>query len=342
MSRLAVREHIEDRPHRHLRWGSQQASARWLPNRWLPIRLLTLPSNVCSFDVRGFRDCHFQTRQTLERHGRAFVTGFNASLAAPTAEALVERLSDLLPQERGFGHEGAAMALGILDTVHLIDPQRLPAFIRGSGQYRYLTHVGCGWAMARLNRRRPRLWRALDPLLRWLAFDGWGFHEGFFKPGRAIDRQRRPRRLQGYELRTFDQGLGRSLWFVAGANCRAIMHAIGRFQSDRHADLWSGVGLAATYAGGVPTAELQALASAAGRHGAHVAQGAAFAAKARVHGANVVPATEVAVGVFCDGASVSEAAAVTDHALEGLCHDGSAEDYEQWRTAIRHALASRG
>jgi hypothetical protein len=310
--------------------------------RWISVRLATLPFDAVRFDVRGFGACPTETRETLEGHGRAFVTGFNAALAAPTANALIDRLSDLNPEERGFGHEGAGMAWGMLETVHLIAPERWHEFIYRADRYRYLIHVGCGWAMARLHRRRPRLWGTLDPLLRWLAFDGWGFHEGFFRPQRTITQQRRSRRLRGYELRAFDQGLGRSLWFVAGANSDEISDIIGRFENVRHPDLWSGVGLAAAYAGGVPAEGLRALISASGRYAAHARQGAAFAAKARVHAGNVAPATELAVKVLCNGLSVQEAAAVTDDALAGLARDGSARDYEQWRATITDALPSGG
>lgn len=301
--------------------------------------LLALPSDAADFSVRGFHGAATETRAVLERHGRAFVAGFNTALAVPSTPILIQRLGALELEERGFGYEGAAMALGVLDTMRLIDPARLPAFVSGAGHpYRHLIHVGCGWAMARLRLRRPRLWQRLDPLLRWLAFDGWGFHEGFFKPSAVVERQRRSRLLRGYELRAFDQGLGRSLWFVTGTDVSGLTHAVRGFEGERHADLWSGVGLAAVYAGGVQTSELEALMSAAGPYAAYLAQGAAFAAKARLHGGNLGPTHERAVRVLCKGLSALEAAAVTERALGELRRDGSAQDYERWRTAVRQAL----
>jgi enediyne biosynthesis protein E3 len=303
------------------------------------MRLLALPSNAADFSVRGFHGAAAGTRAVLERHGQAFIAGFNTALAVPPTPMLIQALGELELEERGFAYEGAAMALGVLDTMRLVDPARLPAFISGAGHsYRYLVHVGCGWAMARLRLRRPRLWRQLDPLLRWLAFDGWGFHEGLFKPSVVVGQQRRSRLLRGYELRAFDQGLGRSLWFITGADVGGLTHAVRGFERERYADLWSGVGLAAVYAGGAHPSELEALVAAAGPYAAHLAQGAAFAAKARLHGSNLGPMHKRAVQVLCKGLSAFDAATVTDQALGELRRDGSAEDYERWRTAIRQAL----
>jgi hypothetical protein len=127
-----------------------------------------------------------------------------------------------------------------------------------------MAHVGAGWAFARLCRNIGRPLARLDPLLRWLAVDGYGFHEGYFHCHRYIERPTRPARLSGYALRVFDQGLGRSLWFVYGADIARISSAIATFTPERRADLWSGTALACSYAGGVERAAIEALREAAG------------------------------------------------------------------------------
>ena len=43
----------------------------------------------------------------------------------------------------------------------------------------------------------------------------------------------------------FDQGLGRSFWFVNGGNPELIAQTIHSFPDSRQADFWSGIGLAA-------------------------------------------------------------------------------------------------
>src|SRR6185295_14439151 len=104
-----------------------------------------------------------------------------------------------------------------------------------------------------------------DPVLGWLALDGYGFHEAFFRTERSVRRQEVPRKVRGfgYPRHAFDQGIGRCLWFVEGAHVGRIAATIGAFPEDRRPDLWSGVGLAATYAGGRGADDLLALRRAA-------------------------------------------------------------------------------
>jgi hypothetical protein len=103
--------------------------------------------------------------------------------------------------------------------------------------------------------------------------------------------------------------------------------------------LWSGVGLASAYAGGVALAALAALHQAAGEFRPELAQGAAFAAKARQRAGNPAPPTESACRLIC-GMGADEAARVTDQTLEGLPADGELPAYEQWRQRIRDRFAA--
>src|SRR6185436_10369271 len=107
----------------------------------------------------------------------------------------------------------------------------------------------------------------------------------------------------------FDQGLGRSLWFSRGMDATAIARAIALFAAERRADLWSGVGLAAAYAGGVDEAELGALRKQGAGFEAQLAQGAAFAAEARERAGNAAPHTTLACEVLC-GTSPARAAEI--------------------------------
>jgi len=237
------------------------------------------------------------------------------------------------------------MALTLLDELAFRGATRFGALLNGPGQpHAYMLHVGAGWAYARLpwlRWRIPAAIQRLDPLLRWLAVDGFGFHEGYFHWPRVGERQQIPMGLRGYSRRAFDQGLGRVLWFVMCADPTRVWNTIARFPESRRPDLWSGVGLACTYAGGCETAELEELfdRSRAFRHS--LAQGAAFAAKARQRAGNLVPHTEEACRVIC-GLSAADAAEVTDKALLRLPGgDGDIPAFEIWRQRIHHEFARK-
>jgi hypothetical protein len=202
-----------------------------------------------------------------------------------------------------------------------------------------MAYIGVGWAMARLPKVR---WGAIephDPLLRWLALDGYGFHQAYFHTQKYVWNQHQGR-IPGWEPapyahRVADQGMGRALWFVIGSDVQKLATLIGGFPQSRRADLWSGAGLASVYAGGADAGELAEMARLAGRYRSYIAQGAAFAAKARLLAGLVMPGTELGVKVHCD-MSVEDAAAVTDEALRGLpAGDTDVPRFEIWRERIR-------
>lgn len=277
--------------------------------------------------------------------GQVFLQGYHAALEENDVEALAHRLNEIEVEYRGFAFEGAAMGLALLDSLTPWKRNRWLSFVRNLGApHIYMVHVGVGWALARLpwlRRQTERPLAKLDPLLRWLAIDGYGFHEGYFHWPHYVRDQHIPKLLSRYALRVFDQGLGRSLWFVDGADVERIAETIGRFGPSRHADLWSGVGLACAYAGGVDRAAIEVLPAATGEYLPHVAQGVAFAAKARKRAGNPAPHTELACQAIC-GMSSCAAAGITDLALENLPPDDAEPAYEAWRRRIQaHFAAER-
>lgn len=298
-------------------------------------RIFGIPVEEVAFARRRFRGGDDSCRGHLEGIGRAFLHGYHAALEEGRLAGLAARLAQWDGASRGFAFEGAGMALYLLDLLTPWDRGRLARFLGGPGSaHAYMVHVGAGWALAQLRRPVDRALARLDPLLGWLTVDGYGFHHGYFGWAEAVDRRRVPDRLTGYARRAFDQGLGRSLWFVEGAEVARIVATISGFPGARHADLWSGVGLACAYAGGVPAGAIEELSAMAGPFRRHMAQGAAFAAKARERAGNPTPHTELACRII-GGMSALEAAGLTDEALDGLSDADGLPAYEVWRGRIR-------
>ena len=298
-------------------------------------RILGISPGETTFARRGFRGGDAEVRRHLERIGGIFLQGYHAALEEDGPEALVLRLDAVESAFRGFAYEGSAMGLALIDQLTPWRRGRLRWLLDGrcSGHI-YMIHVGVGWVLGRLRLRVGRFLARLDPVLRWLALDGYGFHEGYFHWPRSVARRAIPGRLSGYARRAFDQGLGRSLWFVEGADVVRIPSSIAAFTSSRQADLWGGVGLACAYAGGVDRAAIERLRAAAGPYRAQLAQGAAFAAKARQRADNSAEHTALACEILC-GLSADEAARVTDEALDDLPPDGAIPAYEVWRRRIQ-------
>lgn len=303
--------------------------------------LLRISEMEVGFERRGFRSGTTQARQRIEGIGASFLHGYHLALRTELP-ALLDGLEAMPAGMRGFGYEGAAMALYLRDRLSIFGGGRFVAFLGDRGaDHVYMAYVGAGWAHARLPFGLRAGLERLDPLLRWLALDGYGFHQGFFHWPKAVELPRQvPSRIQGYGRRAFDQGLGRSLWFVDGQDVEAVAATISRFPAHRQADLWSGAGLAITYAGGADTEGLAWLRQRAGEHAGWLAQGSAFAVKARMRAGNVEPHTERACRALCD-MNTEVASAVVDTAQRDLPPDGAEQPaYEAWRLRIRDGLVA--
>lgn len=265
-------------------------------------------------------------------HG--LVEGYHATLEDSRFEVLVPRLDAVSPALRGFAYEGAGMGLAALDCIAPWK-SRLNAFVAGPGApYIYPIYVGVGLALARLRRNPEQLLQQLDPILCWVIVDGYGFHAGFFDHPRYIEKQTIPRQLSPYGRQLFDQGLGRSMWFASGANPRRVAATISAFAPERHAELWSGIGLASAYGGGVQRADVETLYALAGPYRSQLGCGAAIAAQGRQQAGHMTSHTALACEIFC-GISGHQAAHITDHAREGLPHDAREPAYEIWRKRVQ-------
>jgi enediyne biosynthesis protein E3 len=306
----------------------------------LRVFLFSISTQEASSAKRGFPITTSHAQEKLELSARTFVRGYNMALAEGSdLETLVPRLENIEKELQGFAFEGAGMGLALLDYFTPWQ-KRLPAFLSTAqgNAHIYMLHVGAGWTLGRLPQSYTHFLARYDPLLRWLALDGYGFHEGFFAWQRSFLQHARPQRLSGYALRAFDQGLGRSLWFVHAANTEHIVATIRTFPPERQPDLWSGIGLACAYAGGVAPQAIQALKDASQEYWPHLAQGCAFAAKARQRAGNPTTHTNLACTILC-GVSASAAAQVTDLCLANLPQSAAA--FETWRTHIRQHFAAQ-
>ncbi|QGN48362.1 DUF1702 family protein [Micromonospora sp. WMMD558] len=316
-------------------------------------RLLLAPALAeVSFRRRGFPATPSATTERLEAVPRAVICGFEWGVDTREQWELERRLELVDEELRGFAYEGATMACTVLDVMPGRS-DRTRSLLLGPGRpHVFLAYIGIGFAMARLPRI---LWRNVlpdltgipyHPTMSWLAVDGYGFDRAYFDTARVVDRQERLARYpwQGaaeYFPRAVDQGIGRALWFIHGGHVPDVAAAVGRFAADRHPDLWSGVGLAATFAGGCDAGPLH---RAAGEHAPDLAQGAVFAAKARSWSGCVPEHTRAAL-LGLTGMTVEAAAEFADEVAVSGAAEGLVPPYEIWRSRVRarfHAASARG
>jgi enediyne biosynthesis protein E3 len=317
-------------------------------------RVLTPAVSATLLRGRGFHRKDRDTQELLERIGRTFLAGFGSAAAARAPVEAEPDLEAVPPRFRGFAYEGAATGFAVRDGLPLGRHDLVEDFLQGrAADHQHLAYVGVGGAMARLPRVRWVRPDRLDPLLRWLVLDGYGFHQTCFRTRRYVEGHARPARLpwpggdspDGYPHRVVDQGIGRALWFVGGADPWQVTALIHRFPPDRRADLYGGAGLAATYAGGASADELTRFREDSGEHCGQVALGAAFAAQARVRAGLVGPETELATEVLC-AVTPAAAARLTQRLRPDPAdvdeHGAGEPAYETWRQRVATALVPGG
>nr|WSW64807.1 DUF1702 family protein [Streptomyces sp. NBC_00995]WSW71146.1 DUF1702 family protein [Streptomyces sp. NBC_00995] len=319
-------------------------------------RLALAPSlHSVSFAGRGFPLTPTPATARLEMIPQSVIVGFEWGIETRTITEVEQRLAMVEPEMRGFAYEGATMAFTVRDAIR---GHRTRDLILGSGRpHFFLAYIGIGFAMARLPRP---LWRKVlpdlsdipfHPTMSWLAVDGYGFDRAYFDTARWVDRQYRPAPYPwdghpGYFPRAVDQGIGRALWFIHGGGVHAAATAVERFPADRRADLWSGVALAATFAGGASAKELGALRDTAAEagHAADLGVGAVFAVKAR-HYAQFVPEHTRTAALELTGLDIEEAVDLADRTEPDRTEPehtgtGPVPQYELWRRNIRAHLPS--
>jgi hypothetical protein len=311
-------------------------------------KLLKPLFEVSQQEVPSFPEEDNWTTQRLKKVVFTVTECCHITLRNSRFEILASRLDAYDEELRGFAYEGAGVGLAALDCF-LPWKKRTRAFVDGPGsRYIYAVYLGAGMGLARIHRHpEPFRERLQDPIFSWVVLDGYGFHEGFFARRRYVKQHAVPAHLSGYARRVFDQGLGRSIWFSAGANIERVVSTIGSFDPSRHADMWSGVGLACGYTGGVDRPTIETLQSVvadipcSGRdsHWSHLALGAVIAARARQQVGNLAAHNEIACEVLC-GRTSKEAAHMADLALQDLPPDGIEPAYEIWRQRIRKQLIS--
>jgi hypothetical protein len=314
--------------------------------RSLRRRIMTPADSQTKLSVRGFHEKDPESKELLETVGRMFLRGYAYAAECREPAEAEDKLEQLPDRFRGFAYEGAGMGFAVRDGLPAGRHDFVETFLRGrGGDHIYMVYVGVGWAMARLPRFRWPLVDVTDPLLRWLVLDGYGFHQAYFKTRKYVYQQYREAAFpwpsdgpRWYADRCVDQGIGRAMWFVAGTDPERVADMIDAFPADRHGDLYSGAGLAATYAGGVTEQELLVFRERAGVHLGQVAQASAFAATARVESGTMAPHTDLAAKVLC-GMPAQQAHAASDMLKPRPPYDtGDVPSYEVWRKLIAAQL----
>ena len=315
-------------------------------------RVTAPPTADVRFTKRGFDTDDAVAQDRLEFSAFQLLLGYEFGVEQKDQDELVLRLESVQREYRGFVYEGAVMGLALRDALSPAPGNRItesfmagPDFDSAPGsKHIFMGYIGIGFTLAHLpkmlwKRALPDYTKLADyPAMRWMVMDGYGFHQAYFHHRKYVDGQYVGRGYPGwdpdpYTNHAIDQGIGRAMWFVYGANVNKLIAAINRFPESRQADLFSGAGVAASYAGGVGEEELEILLKAAGRFRPDLSQGSVFAVRARVVSDTLTPHNELAAQVLC-GCTAQEANEIGAVENPVLADGDSGAVYELYRQRI--------
>ena len=179
----------------------------------------------------------------------SFITGFNRAIACPSEQAWQCHCASIPSLYRPFAHEGAAMG-HILRRFFRYDAGEFErTIVKPRPEFRYLYYVGLGfwWGLRHVKPAKlMRLVEGLDPLHRYLCFDGYGFAHAFFDYPKDPQALTRLDDLKGYARNAAYQGVGRAFFFLYMGDAKRMIESIQSLGT--HAcDAAAGAGLATAF-----------------------------------------------------------------------------------------------
>jgi len=244
-----------------------------------------LPLSEANFENRGFLKKQ-SAQGRLEYVAKVVVDGYNTALETGLSDDLLVLRERVKKEDVGFYNEGIGMGLFTLDFISIVKKDRFWNFVQGKGkEHEYMSYIGAGIACG-VFKILPiqKFIKRANPTCGLLLLNGIGFYYAYFKPKKTLGNNFFvPARLlkDPFNTYSYDNGIGRALWFVHGGSPESIEKNINKFPKNRQAGVWSGVGLAATYAGGVSQNVISDLIKRSGEYRDYLSEGSILAVHTR-------------------------------------------------------------
>ncbi|TNE76336.1 MAG: DUF1702 family protein [Bacteroidetes bacterium] len=179
---------------------------------------------------------------------------------------LIEKLDAVEPKFRSIGYESASYVLGDLDLQDKNDLKNWSKLYASADEnHRFHMIIGLGWSIAKSgNSTLPITDWEDDRVFRSMVLDGMGYYYALYRPRRTLTKKIYPDWLMGDDLKAFDQGIGRRLWYLYHDNQTKLIEILSTLSEDRIPSLYTGLGIAFTYVSGFDEREVVSLKKMAG------------------------------------------------------------------------------
>ena len=210
-----------------------------------------------------------------------FETGKLAAEEHTNDDEVIAVLSKLDKEYQSVAYEGAAMGRAVADIVAGEPYQRWAVFLQKNIEHAVQIHIGLGWALSSKKIADLASLSSIEPLLKARVLDGYGYCDGTFRQRLTIGQQQIHSFLTDTDLVGYDQGIGRSIWYITRGDTTILPKLIDPFWASRKPHLWRGIGIAMTYVGGVDESTLKAIIELASVYRSHLGVGALLAYRSR-------------------------------------------------------------
>jgi hypothetical protein len=209
-------------------------------------------------------------------------------------------------------------------------------FAQQSALHATQVHVGLGWALAQLQMDPLLFISALHPMMRYRVADGYGYYEGIFRKRKSVLSQQKPEWEDATASGAYDQGLGRSMWYLNNGNIEETKKLVERFPVERQRDLWRGLGIAITYVGGCSEEKLLEIVASADTYKNALATGGVMALVSRRVAGYVTDDAAIACRVWCNKSADEAGTLLQPDLLSSSYNLGNA--YSSWLQRIAESI----
>ena len=183
--------------------------------------------------------------ENIETIVSTFQKGRSLSEQELGLDNLISKLNQFEPRYRSVAFEGASMGVALQSPIEM-----WKVYAEANEKHDTQVHIGLGWAVAEKELDINSTLREIEPLMQTKVLEGYGYWYGLFRRRLTIRTQQIPENIIIEFQRGFDQGVGRSIWYVAKGEVAKVVNIINHFPEVRRENIWYGIGVASTYVGG--------------------------------------------------------------------------------------------
>jgi hypothetical protein len=271
----------------------------------------------------------------MEKIASIFQNARETASGEKDLDKLVKVLASVDPEFVSIAFEGASMEIAQQSFSSESTLEKWFLYLKAAEAHAAQIYIGLGWAIAAEKKTDLSCLADADQSMLFRMWDGAGYFDGKLRQRQVVKGLARMDYIPGYAFRSYDQGLGRSLWYSTKGDPLKTAEIISTFPPARQVDLWRGIGIACSYVGGCDETILKMIATLSADNKLQLGIGAAMVAKSRSQAASMTKDLEKACTFFAN-MSAGEAMEITVKS-----DDEAGNSFDRWLTLMERGIRKK-